>query len=98
MFIIEVCQEGIEIREHDAVTEIKVTDSGIGIPEDQKPRLFSRFFRAQNAVKVETDGTGLGLYIVKSIVEKHHGKIWFESTENVGTTFFIELPTGDKHS
>lgn len=69
-----------------------VIDSGIGIPQEQQKTIFKRFFRATNAIKVETDGSGLGLYIVKSIIEKNHGTIFFESKENEGTTFVITLP------
>jgi signal transduction histidine kinase len=54
--------------------------------------LFSKVFRADNAVKTVTDGTGLGLYVAKTIVERHHGTLRFESTEGKGTTFFITLP------
>lgn len=71
----------------------KIIDSGIGIPEDQKDRLFEKFFRAKNAVDVHAYGTGLGLFIAKKIVEAHHGgKIWFDSTIGKGTTFYIKLP------
>jgi signal transduction histidine kinase len=69
-----------------------VRDNGIGIPQEQQKRLFEKFFRADNAVLSETDGTGLGLYIVRAIVEAHDGKVWFESVENKGTTFYIKLP------
>jgi PAS domain S-box-containing protein len=69
-----------------------VRDNGIGIPHEQQKRLFEKFFRADNAVLSETDGTGLGLYIVRAIVEAHDGKVWFESVENKGTTFYIKLP------
>ena len=68
-----------------------VTDHGLGIPAAQQSRIFEKFFRADNAVNAGT-GTGLGLYIAKSILEVHHGKIWFESKENHGTTFYFSLP------
>ncbi len=67
-------------------------DTGLGIPEKQQGRMFEKFFRADNVQTAETDGTGLGLYIAKAIVEGHGGKIWFESKENEGTIFFVELP------
>ena len=71
----------------------KITDSGIGIPEDQKDRLFEKFFRAKNAVDAHAYGTGLGLFITRKIVEAHPGgKIWFDSVINKGTTFYIKLP------
>ena len=74
--------------------EIRVADNGMGIPEDQQGQMFSRFFRGRNAKIKETEGTGLGLYIVKDIVKKHGGRIWFESQENKGTTFYILLANG----
>lgn len=75
---------------------ISIKDDGIGIPVDQQKRVFSRFFRASNAVKYETDGTGLGLFIAKNIIESHKGKIWFESKENEGSTFYFVLPIYNK--
>lgn len=69
-----------------------IKDNGIGIPKDQQQRVFTKFFRASNAMKTETDGSGLGLFIVKNIIEAHGGKIWFESEENKGTTFYFTLP------
>lgn len=74
-----------------------IADSGIGIPENEKARVFERFYRAGNAKKIKPDGTGLGLYIAKSIVESSGGKIWFESKAGRGTTFYFSLPlTGMK--
>lgn len=71
-----------------------VKDSGYGIPKSEQNKIFTKFFRAQNAKLVSQEGTGLGLYINKVIIEKvFGGKIWFESEENKGTTFFVELPT-----
>jgi signal transduction histidine kinase len=71
---------------------ITFQDNGIGIPKDEAPKLFQRFSRAQNARNMYTDGTGIGLFVVREIVEGHHGRVWFESEENQGTTFFISLP------
>ncbi|OGG52377.1 hypothetical protein A2851_04990 [Candidatus Kaiserbacteria bacterium RIFCSPHIGHO2_01_FULL_53_29] len=72
--------------------QVAITDSGIGIPLQQQSGIFNKFFRADNATKFRTDGSGLGLYIVKSFVEKHGGRIWFESVENKGTSFFFTVP------
>ena len=74
---------------------ITVKDTGLGIPAKQQSRMFEKFFRADNVQTADTEGTGLGLYIAKAIIEGHGGKMWFESEENVGTTFFIELPTNN---
>ncbi len=71
-----------------------IRDTGIGIPTNQHNRVFSRFFRAINAVKTETEGTGLGLFIAKNIIKAHNGKIWFESQEGKGSVFYFTLPIG----
>jgi len=71
---------------------IEVADNGYGIPKSQQSKIFTKLFRADNVQKKDVEGTGLGLYIVKSIIEKSGGKIWFESEENNGTTFFVTVP------
>lgn len=82
----------ITITLTEKTVELAVADTGIGIPKDVQDRVFQRFFRAPNAMKTETDGSGLGLYIVASIIRKHRGTITFTSEENKGTTFVVSLP------
>jgi PAS domain S-box-containing protein len=78
--------------EKDKSILLKVRDTGYGIPKNQQDKIFSKLFRADNVIGKDTEGTGLGLYIAKSIVEQSGGKISFESSENKGTTFFVTLP------
>ena len=68
----------------------------MGIPRAQQTRVFSKFFRAMNAQTVDTEGSGLGLYLVKNIVEAHEGTVSFTSTANKGTTFIITLPVKEE--
>ncbi len=72
--------------------KISVKDSGVGIPKEQHNRIFSKFFRAGNVVRMETEGSGLGLFICKNIVNVHGGKIWFDSEEKKGSVFYFTLP------
>lgn len=88
----------IEVKNSDTCAEVYVSDSGIGIPEDQKSQIFTKFFRAPNAMKTETVGSGLGLFIANEIVKRHGGKLDFKSKIGEGTTFSVRLPlsvTGD---
>ena len=73
---------------------VTVADTGVGIPPDEQDRLFTRFFRSSIATRLAIQGTGLGLVIVKRIVEEHGGTISVESTPEVGTTVTIRLPAG----
>ena len=81
---------GIIIKEESLA--FLVSDTGMGIPSNQKEKIFSKLFRADNARESETEGTGLGLYIIKSIVDQSGGEIWFQSEEKKGTTFYVIFP------
>ena len=87
----------INVKKDNDHLVISMTDNGIGIPEDQAKDVFVKFFRASNAIKQETDGSGLGLYIAKTIVEKNGGTIWFESVEGKGSTFYFTVPLDENH-
>jgi len=80
----------IQTEEQDGAIKIQVKDDGIGIPVADQKNMFTRFFRANNVTNIQ--GTGLGLTIVKRYLDLMNGKIWFESEEGKGTTFFVEIP------
>lgn len=86
----------VRVTEDQNQLIFSVRDSGVGIPVDQQGRIFSKFFRADNVIRMQTDGSGLGLFIAKNIVENHRGTIWFESQEGRGTTFYFSLPIHDQ--
>jgi signal transduction histidine kinase len=71
---------------------IAVSDNGYGIPKNEQNKIFAKLFRASNIKIKDTDGTGLGLFIVKAILEQVGGQITFESEENEGSTFTVLLP------
>jgi PAS domain S-box-containing protein len=74
---------------------LTIVDTGYGIPKKQQGQIFTKLFRADNVREKETEGTGLGLYIAKTIIDNSEGKLWFESEENKGTTFYLELKVVD---
>ena len=88
----------ISVEYHKDKKEIflKFKDTGVGIPKHQQKRVFSRFFRGENVMRMETEGSGLGLFITKNVIEAHKGKIWFESKEGKGSTFYFTLPVFSK--
>ncbi len=76
---------------------VKVQDTGYGIPENQKDKIFTKLFRADNVQQMDTNGSGLGLYISRSIIEQMGGQIWFESEQNKGSAFYIKVPYTGMH-
>jgi len=85
---------GVRSRQEDGQAVLQVWDQGVGIPPAEQPYIFDKFYRASNLPE-DVGGTGLGLTIVKSIVEDHQGRIWVESTPGQGTTFTIVLPAAE---
>ncbi|HAC56318.1 TPA: hypothetical protein DCF80_02350 [Candidatus Saccharibacteria bacterium] len=73
----------------------KVNDQGIGVPKDSRSKLFTKFFRAENARQQRPDGTGIGLYMAKKVVLAHGGSVLFESEEGLGSSFGFRLPLKD---
>ncbi len=82
----------LTVRYRTADTLLTVSDTGWGIPKYSQDQVFSKFFRAQNIIERETTGTGLGLYLVKGLVDALGGTIWFDSREDQGTSFYLTLP------
>jgi signal transduction histidine kinase len=81
----------------NGMVRLTVADTGIGIPTEDHPRLFTEFFRAANARAIEDVGTGLGLVIARDIVDHHGGRIEVQSRLNEGTTFTIDLPAAPQN-
>lgn len=76
--------------------EVAIADTGIGIPPENMEKVFTKFFRAENVIKRETEGSGLGLFITKNIINRHGGTIRAESVIDRGTTFYFTLPTDSR--
>lgn len=82
----------ISVRLHKKEVVFSVADTGVGIPRYSQGNIFSKFFRAPNAMRRETSGTGLGLYLVKSMADRLNVKVWFDSEPGEGSTFYLSLP------
>jgi signal transduction histidine kinase len=84
----------ITIRSHrtDDMVQVDITDTGCGIPQNAQEAIFEEFYRVDNAINQEVKGTGLGLALVKQIIEAHQGKIWVKSKVGQGSTFSFTLP------
>jgi len=82
----------ISFQRHNEGYVLCVKDNGLGIPLSSKPFIFNRFYRAPNVLETEQQGSGLGLYMIKLMCESTGCKVWFQSKENQGTTFYVQLP------
>jgi two-component system sensor histidine kinase VicK len=82
----------IRLRRHADEARWEIQDTGIGIPASAQERVFEKFYRADNAVKLVPEGTGLGLHLARLILEQLGGRLWFQSEEGRGTTFTFTLP------
>jgi signal transduction histidine kinase len=86
----------VVVEPEDGLVVIKIADDGIGISQEDLPHVFEKFYRVDSPETQDIIGSGLGLSIVKTIVEKHGGRIWVESELGQGTTFAIVLPAAEK--
>ncbi|HIE35909.1 MAG TPA: ATP-binding protein [Candidatus Omnitrophica bacterium] len=86
----------VEVKEKENLYQFIISDNGIGIREEDKSKMFTPFFTTKSTAEfscIEKSGTGIGMYVVKRIIEEnHHGRIWFDSDYLKGTTFYIEIP------
>ncbi|MCX5714682.1 MAG: GAF domain-containing sensor histidine kinase [Candidatus Omnitrophica bacterium] len=82
----------VQSHKHDTMIQIDISDTGCGIPPEAKEKIFEEFYRVENSINEQVKGTGLGLTLVKRIIEAHGGKIWVESKIGAGSTFSFTLP------
>ncbi len=82
----------LEVKDEGQTVLVTVRDTGIGIPEGDQERIFEEFYRGANAREIERDSTGLGLSIVRQVVERHGGRVWAQNNESGGSTFSFRIP------
>jgi signal transduction histidine kinase len=82
----------VAIKYRGEEVTVIVRDKGVGIPRHQHSQIFEKFFRSSNSSKYRTEGVGIGLYLVKAILKHFDGRVWFESEEGEGSTFYVSLP------
>jgi len=95
-YIKEKGEVDIRISKQKNCLYFEIKDNGVGIPEGDTKYIFQKFFRSENALRYQTQGSGLGLYIAKAVIEKMGGKIGFKSQEGKGSTFYFTLPIKNK--
>lgn len=86
----------LTLRRDGDTVRLAVKDTGVGIPEEDKPRLFMAGGRGKDSAKINVDSTGYGLAFVKGVVEAHKGKVWYDSVPGNGTTFFVQIPVRNR--
>lgn len=91
-YTLEEGRISVRLQPADDHVLLSIQDSGLGIPADAQAKIFTEFYRVRTRSTANIPGTGLGLSLVKEVVEKHNGKVWFESVEGEGSTFFVSLP------
>lgn len=86
----------IALTEEAGAARVAIRDHGFGIPADKRPRIFEKFFRAHAGTPADAGGIGVGLFVAREIVHQHGGRLWFESPDDGGTVFYLELPIDEE--
>jgi signal transduction histidine kinase len=93
---IRVLPPDVFSRDDRGYIVVAISDTGIGIPLEEQPKIFDRFYRVDNPLSIEAGGPGVGLTIAKELVERHGGRIWVDSKEGEGSTFTFIIPLAER--